>query len=113
VWINKSIIDWFKISQTAFDELKADNAALKTERDLLERQLQVSTIQADWYRNQINILQQERSALLEKAYNIKVPTPLLVSQPKPDPNLNDFSFEDIGDEMARKLGLPVYGSVGR
>lgn len=59
---------------------------------------------------QWNQLQAENKALMEKAYNIRVPVPELVrSMAKAQElGLDAFSLEDMGDDMARKLGFPVY-----
>lgn len=112
MWIPKSIVDW--ITSVKLDEapkLREENAALRAERDILKHQLSTSQFQLDWMRGQINTLQLERSALMSKAYDIRVPAPELVKYsalpqgPKPE----DFSFDDVGDEIARQMGLPVYG----
>ena len=52
----------------------------------------------------------ERQQLLDKAYGVKVPAPQIEKAPLPgEPNsIDEFSFDDVGDEVAKKLGLPVY-----
>jgi len=103
MWIPKQIVDLF--STTRDDLVKA-----KAERDLFRDQLSQSTILCDWLRLQVNSLQNERTALLAKAYNIYVPTPQIERTPVRGESMSieDFSFDDVGDEVARKLGLPVY-----
>lgn len=105
MWIPKQIVDLF--SSTRDDLVKA-----KAERDLFRDQVSQSTILCDWLRLQVNSLQNERAALLEKAYNIRVPVPQIERAPVRGEtvSIEDFSFDDVGDEMARKLGLPVYNS---
>jgi len=47
---------------------------------------------------------------LEKAYNIKVPTPELVRTPVigAETKMEEFTFEDIGDKLAKQFGYPTY-----
>lgn len=113
MWIPKSIVTW--ITSVKLDEapkLREENAALRAERDSVKNQLSALQFQFDWIRLQINTLQLERAALMEKAYGIKVPAPELVKAPptkSPDSPRDEFSFDDIGDEVAKVLGMPVYG----
>jgi hypothetical protein len=103
MWIPKTVVDLF--SSTRDDLVKA-----KAERDVFRDQLSQATILNDWFRLQINSLQNERVALLEKAYNIRVPVPQIERTPirSEDTSVKDFSFDDVGNDLARKLGLPVY-----
>lgn len=108
MWISASkLLDYFKISQTSFDDLRAEVASLRVERDHLKSELLTSRIQQDWLRMQVNTLQFERTALMDRAYGIKVPAPELARSAQPF-NPSEFSFDDLGDEVAKKLGLPLY-----
>ena len=63
---------------------------------------------------QVNSLQLERTALLEKAYGIRVPAPEVVRVPyvgAAPAATDDFSFEDMGDKMAKKYGFPIFDSA--
>ncbi len=111
MFIPKEIVSW--ITTVKLDEsskLREENAALRAERDILKHQLSTSQFQMDWFRSQINALQFERAALLDKAYGIKAPVPELVkAAPRlPEMKPEDFSFDDVGDEIAKHLGLPIY-----
>lgn len=110
MWIPKSVIEWFNISQDTVTALREENAALRAEYTALSKELTSTKINLDWLRMQFNQLQLERTALLEKAYNIKVPTPELATRPKLPDRIEDFSYEDMGDDMAKKFGLPTYDS---
>lgn len=122
MWVPAKVIDWFSsmrqvaevnaaVSVEAINHYREEVAALRGERDILKSQVTVMTIQSDWLRMQVNQLQLERAALLEKAYDIRVPAPQIARTPTigQAPNVNEFSFEDMGDDLAKKLGLPVYG----
>lgn len=103
MWISNKIFDF--LSTTREELIKT-----QSERDLLRVELQKANILSDWLRLQVNSLQTERTQLLDKAYGIKVPTPIIEKTPAPgqDNSLEEFSFDDIGDELAKKLGLPTY-----
>lgn len=104
MWVPSKFFDLFSSSR---DEL----VKLRTERDNFRDELSRVNILNDWLRIQINTLQIERSSLLEKAHGIKVPAPQLErSRVTADEATStpEFSFDDIGDELAKKLGLPTY-----
>lgn len=110
MFIPEKIVDW--ITSVKLDEapkLREENAALRAERDAVKGHLSALQFQFDWVRLQINALQLERSALIEKVYGIKVPAPELVrAEPVTAPQIDKFSFDDVGDELAKQLGYPVY-----
>jgi len=90
---------------------KEELVKLRTERDLFRDELSRANIFNDFLRVQINTLQMERSQLLKSSYGINVPTPLLEKAPairNEDHSQPDFTFDDIGDDLAKKLGLPTY-----
>jgi len=107
MWVPKSFV-------SLFTSTHEDLAKLKAERDLFRDELTKSNLLNDWFRMQINTLQMERTTLLEKAYNIRVPTPQISKAPTlgefAGPSLENLDFEDIGDAVAKKLGLPIYGN---
>jgi hypothetical protein len=111
MWVPKSVIDWFQISKDSVDELRCEVAELKTERDLYKVQTIVAETNANWMRSKINQLEMERAGLIEKAYNITLPAiPEIVRQTQEpfDPNLFPTGFEDIGEDVAKSLGLPSH-----
>jgi hypothetical protein len=110
MWVANAALSWFQISKESFDDLRKELASVRAERDLFKSELDKSQILSDWLRIKVNQLELERTSLLEKAYNIKIPAPELVRQPLADPSFNpkDFSFDDMGEDMARKMGFPAY-----
>ena len=109
MWIPKSVIEWFNISQNTVSALREENAALRAEYTALSKELTSTKVNLDWLRMQFNQLQLERTALVDKLYGIKVPTPELVTRlPKLPSTIEDFGYDDMGDEMAKRLGLPTY-----
>lgn len=110
MWMSKTLVGILEVAKDSVDETKAQLAVVKAERDILKDQLRAAQINSDFFRMQINSLQMERTELLRKAHGIIVPTPQIQTRMQIDPALdpNNFSFEDLGDEVAGKLGLPVY-----
>lgn len=105
MWVSNAVSEWFHISRQAYEDLKAENAALRAELSLLKVQAERDRINFDWMKTRTNALEMENKALLQKAYDISLPVPQLARQlPHPDP-LEHFSFDDIGDELAKRLRL--------
>jgi chromosome segregation ATPase len=123
MFISSKVADWVTSLQKAADvnaeatksaiqDLREELVAIRTERDILRQELTAAKLSADWLRLRFNQLEMENKQLLQKAYNITLPAPALqrVSPQVADPfEKASALFEDVGDEMARKLGFPVYG----
>lgn len=110
MWLPKIVLEYFKVSKEAVDELRVELAAVRAERDAIKLQAAVNQTHFDWLRTKINALELENKALLQKAYDIRLPVPELVrTQSEFDPNnIPTDPFEDIGNDLARRLGLPIY-----
>ena|SRR5437867_1134482 len=109
MWVPSKVVDWFYISKQTVETLREDLAATRAERDSLKLQLASSQNHFDWLRIRVNALEVERAQLFEKAYGLKVPVPEIVRQTSPTQDaLTQFSFDDMGDKMAKSLGLPTY-----
>lgn len=109
MWVPSKVVDWFRISKESVDALREELAAVRAERDLLKIQLTSSQNHFDWLRQRVNSLEVERAALFEKVSGVKTVVPEIVRQTSPTQDMiNSFTFEDVGEEMAKKLGLPSY-----
>lgn len=108
MWIPAKVIDLIEVSKDSVDSMRAELAAVRAERDLLKAQVLQLQITSDWMRMKVNQLELEKAGLMQQALGIRIPVPEIVQQPKPD-HLSEFSFEDIGDDEAKKHGLPHYG----
>lgn len=94
--------------------LRQDLAALRAENQALRSDLQSARVTGDWLRVKVNQLEMQNTALMEKAYQIKLPVaPEIVRVPttREARPWENFSFDDIGDQAAAALGLPVYGGL--
>jgi len=119
MWIPSSVVGWFesfqksaevqaKVASQALQDLREELVAVRTERDVLKHEILSAKVNADWLRVKVNGLELEKAGLLQKAYNITLPVPEIVRTPQTSQPFEQFSFDDIGDEAARKLGLPTY-----
>lgn len=113
MWVPEKALDWLQASKASVDGQREDIAALRADNARLTATNSSLTIMNDWLRMQVNQLQLERTGLMERAYGIKISAPEIVRSPTlgQAPNMSEFSFEDVGDEVARKLGFPVYGDI--
>jgi|SoiMethySBSTD1v2_1073268.scaffolds.fasta_scaffold327568_4 hypothetical protein len=113
MWLSPKIVDFFKVSVETVQTLRTDLQTAQAEIAALKAQIQTSNITNDWLRTRVNQLELERTQLMQVAYNVKLPVPELVrpSTFKPDAPGDVFSldFDDMGDDLAKKLGLPTYG----
>src|SRR5258705_13442806 len=110
MWLSGKLVELFNISKETVQTMREDLASVRAERDTLKFQLQVAHNTADWLKAQVNTLQYERVALLEKAYGVRTPVPEIARAPLMGSQLrsDEISFDDMGDEMAKRLGLPTY-----
>ena len=110
MWVPKEVSNWFKISKESVDALREELAAVRAERDSLRLQLVTLQNNFEWVRMQINTLQVERSSLLGKLYGLTLPAPELIRTAAIADRTSEkaFSFEDIGEDLAKQLGLPSY-----
>lgn len=109
MWLSPKIFSILEVAKDSVDALRQELAVVKAERDLLKDQLRGAQINSDFFRLQINSLQMERAALLEKAHGISVPVPQLERRFETPPEFQNASLlDDMGDELARKFGFPAY-----
>ena len=108
MWLSNQLVSMFQISKDSVEALRVDLAATRAERDALKLQLTVSQNHFDWLKMRVNSLEIERAQLIEKAYGIRTPVPEIVRTRQQGPDLNPDIFNDIGEDMAKKLGFPQY-----
>ncbi len=108
MWLPTRAFELFRISRETFDDLREEAAALKAEARAHEGELASLRANNDFYRIRINQLELERAQLLEKAYGVKTVVPEIVGRAQPLPELTPSMFEDMGEVMAKQVGLPAY-----
>lgn len=113
MWLSPKIVDFFKVSVETVQGLRADLQSAQAEISALKAQVQTANITNDWLRTRVNQLEMERTQLMRVAYDIKLPVPELVrpSIMKGNDASDTFTldFNDMGDDLAKQLGLPTYG----
>lgn len=119
MWIPAKVIEWLSAQREdagafrdAFTVLHGELQEIRGERDSLRLQAAIDRVNMDWLRTKVNGLEHERVALIEKAYDIKLPSPQLVrntTKTVTDPEAA-FSFDDIGEDLARALGFPSHAT---
>jgi hypothetical protein len=109
MWMPQRVVDWLNISLDSVKSLREENAVIKAKLEILQGELTSSKINLDWLRIQYNQIQNERAELMSKVYGIKTPVPELKRDRTRPPSIEEFNFDDIGDEVASRLGLPHYG----
>ena len=100
----------FQISKETVESLREELLAARAERDLLRLQLGINQNHFEWLRTRVNSLEVERAQLIKKAYGIDTPIPEIVRASTNPTELNPDLFNDVGEDMAKKLGLPVYSN---
>lgn len=110
MWVPTKLADLLGINLEHLKTLQSDLAVVRAERDLLKVSLASTQTTSDWLRMKVNQLEFQNAALLEKAYNIKVPVPVVQRKVTLDPEIDpqNFNFDDIGEELAKEHGLPSH-----
>jgi hypothetical protein len=103
---------------SVINAMRDDNIALRTKVELLTTQLAVSQNNFEWARVRLNHVEDERSALLHRVVGMNIPAPkiersgresLADTRESLSQILGPISFEDVGDDQAKKLGVDHEG----
>ncbi len=115
MWVNKILFNTILADNKTMTERIAAvwNTChiLQTKHDDALAQRIKDELTIDWMRHRINALEKERAVLLSKVAGIHLPTPEIV--PTRPGSLSELpvdfpsmpSFEDVGDDEARRLGI--------
>lgn len=99
------------ITRELFERLLVRETEAKAAAQILSEQNNILRTHMDWMRVRVNQLEAERAAFLFDKAGIKIPVPEI----QYDAHTRDYnelpSFEDIGDQEARRLGIK-YGPDG-
>ena len=110
MWVPREVSDWFKISKDSVDSLREELAGCRAELAVTKVQLGVSQNHFDWLRVHVNTLEVERAQLIKKAYGIDTAVPEIIRTANNVPDMNPDLFNDVGDDTAKKMGLPLYNN---
>lgn len=113
MWVPSKVLELLSISKDSVDSLRSALAAANSELTTLRTQSVADKANMDWLRIRVNALEMENKALLEKAYDIRLPAPQIVRAPNQpiDPQREASIFDDIGEDLARVLGMPSHTTL--
>lgn len=101
MWISKEL--WQAAQRLAMEAVETRGA-----RAVLEQRIIAMDTTMDWLRVRVNQLELERAQMIYNYTGVKVPTPQVKREDPTDQEqllAAASGFEDIGDEMAKKLGI--------
>jgi hypothetical protein len=98
------------ISRIEYDNLRKERDEAVGRAFAFERHLTTITSAFEWLRVLFNQTSHERAMILENYTGVKVPLPSIDRRVEPnipalDPMNSMPDFRDVGDDMARKMGL--------
>lgn len=108
MWLSSKLVELVQVSKDNMDGMRTELAKITAERDAAKSELLTLRANFQWATAQINDLQFQCKALLEKAYNIRVPVPEIVRPIANVPKFDSNLFEDMGEVMAKEQGMPLY-----
>jgi hypothetical protein len=113
MWVNKQLFELV----IADNKAQADKStawqntshALQAQLDEKRAQKAKDDITIDWMRHRVNALEKTNAILLQKAAGVHLPVPEIVPTRPGTMTMPTFdsmpSFEDVGDEEAKRLGV--------
>jgi|PlaIllAssembly_1097288.scaffolds.fasta_scaffold00765_11 hypothetical protein len=113
MWVPKWVVQSWQAhsDQGSLRSLIAENNVLRGRNLELEKRAVAAEITNDWLRARLNQVEAERSILLSKQVGVPFGAPVIHTAAPPFegegiPSIGDeLSFDDIGDEKARQLGM--------
>ena len=113
MWIDRkffeSLVQRTELQEAEILNLRQFNAQAIGFREALTAQKVKDDVTIDWMRHRINELTKHNAVMLAKAAGVIVPVPEIVPTRPGSMTIPDFSsmpsFEDVGDDEARRLGI--------
>jgi hypothetical protein len=96
------------ISQPTFMALVSESALARGELASLQARFAAQDAMVDWFRIRLTQLEKERAQMILKYTGVAIETPVFAKEPETpiDQVLGEVStFDDVGDEIAKKLGI--------
>lgn len=78
MWLSDKLTGLLDLNVEETRRLRTDLAAVRAERDSLKTQVATNAVMNDWLRMRVNSLEFEKSALMMKAFNVRMPAPEIV-----------------------------------
>jgi hypothetical protein len=113
MWVNKILFETIlvdnKAASVSLSERWGELRASEAQRAMLREQKAKDDMTIDWMRHRVNALEKQNAILLQKAAGVIMPVPEIVPTRPGSMSVPDFnympSFEDVGDEVAKQLGI--------
>lgn len=98
------------IRRADYDSLLGVALQAKGASEVLERQVASQKTTMEWMIHRLTQLEHERAQLIYRYMGIKITVPTLETETPPSPDASAIgsdlpSFDDVGDEEAKRLGL--------
>ena len=96
------------ISRELFTELIANEAATRGELAALQARFASQDTMCDWFRIRLTQLEKERAQMVKQYTGVILETPVFAKEPEMpvEQVLSEVSsFDDVGDEVAARLGI--------
>lgn len=113
MWVNKVLFNHMladsKVQSDRYERAMVDVGHFSAQAETMKVQKAKDDITIDWMRHRVNALEKQNALLLGKAAGIFVPVPEIVPNRPGSMSVPDFdsmpSFDDVGDEKAKELGV--------
>lgn len=94
MWLSDRLTSLLSLNVEEGRTLREEVATLREANKLLEKQLAIAQNNFEWARSRLNAVELERTGLLEKAYNIRIPAPEIVRTQR-DIQPGSFNLENL------------------
>ena len=113
MWVNrqyfKTVIEDNRQQDADLRQRAHEMAMLIGENRTLGAQKAKDDVHIDWLRHRVNALEKMTAVLMQKAAGVSLPVPEIVPTRPGSMTVPNFdympSFEDVGEEEARRLGI--------
>lgn len=78
MWLSDKLRSLLELNVEEVKRLREELAAVRAERDVYKIEAKIAQNNFEWTRTRVNSLEYERSALLQKAFNVNIPAPNIV-----------------------------------
>lgn len=78
MWLSDKLRGLLELNVEEVKSLRQDLAAVRAERDALKIQASIAQNNFEWARARLNTLELEKSALMAKAFDVRIPVPEIV-----------------------------------
>ena len=104
MWFPSKAFEVLKIAAEACETLRVENAVLQAQLEAAKSELISIKANSDWLRMRFNELIAENKGLIEKAYSIRLPVPVLERAPKVPADIFSKAIFEHQDDLEQGYG---------